>query len=391
MNTLALAGTLDLEQLRTLEETEQVREPWERFQWYPEADPDFYRLIVEHRPEVQGPCVLAARRDGEVGALAIGRIEVTRLAGLPGLKTALRPRLRALQVIYGGMLGDWNERNLDQLLLVLKECLARGDFQAVRFEMLNLKSPLWERSRTLFPAVCRGCVNVPNQHWTLRLPKSYGDFLDGLDSKTRKNQKRHAKLLECEFSDLSVKCLDRFADLDAIVKTSDDILSRTYQRGVEKAWTSVEMVRRVSLWLERGLFKAFFLYGDGKACAYQHILRYRGRAFAMGTSYDPDFQQYAVGRYIQLKALEDLCESQDASELDFGHGDAEYKRELCNQRCEEASLVLFAPSCRALAANAMRTAEIKGLELLKRALKKGGMFQQIKRAWRESLRKSTTT
>jgi CelD/BcsL family acetyltransferase involved in cellulose biosynthesis len=197
------------------------------------------------------------------------------------------------------------------------------------------------------------------------------------------------KLLENEVTDLTVKTLDRAADLDAIVNTSDSITSRTYHKGLGKAWTCDEMVKRVSLWLGKGFFKAFFLYADGKPCAYQHILRYRGRAFAMGTSYDPALQRYAVGRYILLKALEDLCDSQDASELDFGFGDAEYKRELCNHHWEEADLVLFGPNCTGLAVNAIRTANIKGLQLLKRALKSAGRFDRVKRAWRESLRKRT--
>jgi CelD/BcsL family acetyltransferase involved in cellulose biosynthesis len=383
----ASTGTHEIEQLTNFEQIRRVREQWDRFQWYPEADADFVPIIMEHRPEVQGPCVLAARRDGEVEALLIGRVELSPVARLPGFKTTLQPRLKVLRVVYGGMLGDWNEGNLDRLLVALKESLARGDFRAVWFEMLNLQSPLWERSQALFPRMCRGCASAPNLHWTLRLPKSYGDFLKGLDSKTRKNQKRHVNLLENDFSHLSVKRFDRVTDLDAIVNTSDRILSKTYQRGFGNAWTSVEMVKRVSLWLGKGLFTAFFLYANGEARAYQHILRYRGRAFAIGTGCDPGFQRYAVGRYIQLKALEDLCESQDASELDFGFGDAEYKRELCNQHCEEADLVLFGLNCSGLAANAMRTATIKGLQLLKRALRSAGMFGRIKRAWRESLRK----
>jgi hypothetical protein len=380
--------TQDFEALTTFEQIESVRQEWEQFQRWPETDPDFVRLIVESRVEVQGPYVIVLRRDGKVTGFLIGRVETVRLNGAPGFGAAIQPKLKVLEVLHGGMLGNWSEEQMDGLLRQLKTSLSRGDWQAVRFRMLDVRLPLWLRSQLQFPWLCRGCVDAPNPHWSLRLPKSYEEFYQNLDSKTRKNLKRHTKLLESDFSDFSIKRLDQVADLDTILDTTDSIISKTYQKGFETAWTSDEMRKRVSLWLSKGLFKGFFLYANGKACAYQHVLKYRGRAFAVGTGYDPGFQRYGVGRYIQFEAVKDLCAAGGVTELDFGYGDAEYKREICQCRQEEADLVLFGFNCLGLCGNTLRTAEIKAVRLVKRALKSAGVFASLKKAWRDSRRKN---
>jgi hypothetical protein len=383
---LASSARNGIEPLRTFERIAEVRQQWDRFQWHPEADPNFFRLIVEHRTEVQGPCVMVVRRDGKVEGLLVGRVDLAKLARYPGFTAAFHPKLRILEVIYGGMLGNWHPEHLAKLLTELKRSLARGDWQAVIFRQLSLQSPLWEQCKAQFPGICRGWGSVQGLHWTLRLPGSYDDFCRSLESKTRKNLNRHIRRIEEDFSELEVRRYDLAADLSAIIDTSQLIFSKTYHKGLEKAWCDTEMIKKVDLWLRQGAFQAYFLYLQGKPCAYQHILKYRGRAFGLGTAFDPDYRRYAVGGYIRHKVLEDLCRSGDVSELDFGYGDAEYKREICNHHCKEADLILYGLNWSGLTANAMRTVEIKAVQLLKHALKSGEKFDRLKSAWRESLR-----
>ncbi|SRR6266567_4336589 len=378
----------EIQLLTTFDQIESVSKAWERLQWHPNADADFFRLITEGRKEIKGPCVLALREGEQVKALLAGRVRSSHLSDLPGLPAAIQPRLKVLEVIYGGMMGDWSGENLDRLLLFLKASLADGLWHAVRFRMLNLQSPLWERSRSYFRRICRGSVAAPNLHWSLRLSKSYEEFYRALDGKIRKNLNRQRKRLETDFSEVSVSHFDRIEDLDRITVTTDAVVSKTYQKGLEKDWRGEEMTKRVGLWLSRGQLMACFLYLNGRACAYQHVLKYQGRAFGAGTAYDPGFQRYGIGRFIQLKALEKLYEHRDVAEFDFGFGDAEYKRELCNRHWEEADLVLFGASRAGLLANAMRTAETAAIRLGTRLLKSAGMFGWAKDAWRESRRKT---
>src|SRR5207244_10505338 len=116
----------------------------------------------------------------------------------------------------------------------------------------------------------------------------------------------------------------------------------------------------------------------------------RAGVYGMGTAYDPAFRPFSVGRYIQMKALEEIWKDEnDMTRLDFGFGDAEYKRELC-QICEqEADMILFGSRPVSVWGNAMRTLEIRGVQLIKHALKSTGMFSAIKSRWREYRRKTS--
>jgi CelD/BcsL family acetyltransferase involved in cellulose biosynthesis len=386
---LPRGGASSVELLTTFEQIASVREEWQTWTCFPETDPDFVRIIIQSRPEAKAPCVMVLRQTGVVQALLIGRIEICRLNSLPTGAAAIQPHLKVLRVLYEGLLGDWTEQNIDTCLREIKQGLSRGDWHAVHFHMLNLRSPWWTRAEKMFPRYCRGSIAPPNAHWTAKLPKSYRDYFQSLDSRVRKNLNRHRKRLESEFSDLLVKRFDQISDLEAIVNTSEAIIAKTYQQGFTTGWSSEEMKRRVALWLGKGQFHAFFLYVNGQPCAYEHILKYRGGAYGMGTAYDPAFRSFSVGRYIQMKALEEIWKDEnDITRLDFGFGDAEYKRELC-QICEqEADMVLFGSRPVSIWGNAMRTLEIRGVQLIKHALKSTGMFSAIKSRWREYRRKT---
>src|SRR6266513_722905 len=183
-----------VEVLTTFEQIAAVRDQWERWNWFPETDADFVRIIVETRPEAKAPCVIVLRQDGVIQAMLVGRIEISRLNSLPAWTT---PELKVLRVVYAGLLGDWSEENIDTCLRELKQGLSRGDWQAVHFHML--------------------------------------------DSRIRKNLNRHRKRLEREFSDLSVKRFDQISDLETILNTSEAIIAKTYQQGFATGWATEEM------------------------------------------------------------------------------------------------------------------------------------------------------
>ena len=66
------------------------------------------------------------------GQRAVTKVRQTPVprGDLPGLPAAIQPRLKVLEVIYGGMMGDWSGENLDRLLLFLKASLADGLWHA---------------------------------------------------------------------------------------------------------------------------------------------------------------------------------------------------------------------------------------------------------------------
>ena len=163
-------------------------------------------------------------------------------------------------------------------------------------------------------------------------------------------------------------------------------LVKSYLGGIQALPDAREWENRIRLWLGKGCFSAYFLYLEGKPCAYQHLVRYAGTAHAMGTAYDPAFQRYAPGRFLQMRVIECLCEDDGIENLDYGFGDAEYKREICNEKWHEADVYMFAPTFRGMRVSVGFT----GASLISAAARaivaRTGHLARVKKLWRDLLR-----
>jgi CelD/BcsL family acetyltransferase involved in cellulose biosynthesis len=140
--------------------------------------------------------------------------------------------------------------------------------------------------------------------------------------------------------------------------------------------------------MEHGWFRGYVLYLDGKPVAFHHGELYGGR-FRLGRpGYDPDFASLRVGVYLLLYLIEDLCRDETARVLDYGAGDADYKRRLGTRSWQEDNVIIFAPTVYAASVNLVRTVLLTVVGLGKRAVGKGELYGRIQRGWRNRLLKS---
>jgi CelD/BcsL family acetyltransferase involved in cellulose biosynthesis len=83
--------------------------------------------------------------------------------------------------------------------------------------------------------------------------------------------------------------------------------------------------------------------------------------------------------------FQDLCAEGIADVVDFGSGDAEYKRHLCDQNRREASIFLFGPSLIGVSVNVLRTLFLSCATATHSVFSALGILQRTKRAWRDSM------
>jgi CelD/BcsL family acetyltransferase involved in cellulose biosynthesis len=132
----------------------------------------------------------------------------------------------------------------------------------------------------------------------------------------------------------------------------------------------------------------YVLYLDGEAIAFWPGSAHGG-TFHIGTpGYDPAYADYRIGTYLQMRMFEDLIADPDVRVVDYGQGDAEYKRRFGSESWDEADMHVFAPTPRALAINATRTAILAAAEGARAALRRAGVLERIKRGWRRRLARS---
>src|SRR5688500_5651890 len=91
-----------------------VRAEWEQFQQHFNVDFDFFGLINKVRN--QNPGVLVLEREGKVKAIWVGRLEAGTLPVQLGYLKLGSVRVKQLNILNGGIMGDDSEESCRVLL-----------------------------------------------------------------------------------------------------------------------------------------------------------------------------------------------------------------------------------------------------------------------------------
>jgi hypothetical protein len=370
-------------------ELEALRPLWDTVPWpRVEADLDFFPLTLDAGSAAR-PYAVAVERNGGVTAASMGRLEHTTLPAKLGYRTIYAPRLRSLTVPLGCSTAA-DESGAAALLDELHAVLRRGEADVLSMLGLRLDSPLHRSALAHADLRRRELFARRTQHWRLELPESYDAFLASRSKSTRESVKRYGKKLEKTFGHrLRLDVLDEPGDLGRILEDLDLVAAKTYQAGLGVAFANAEEQRRkVTLGLERGWFRAWVLYVDEQPVAFWPGYVYN-RTFTIGIpGYDPAFAEHRVGTYVQMRLIADLCADDAVDAVDYGRGDAEYKRRFGSESWEEQDVVAFAPTFRAMRVNATRNAVVGAGRGAQAALAKVGLADKVKKRWRERLRRS---
>jgi CelD/BcsL family acetyltransferase involved in cellulose biosynthesis len=380
-------AALRITTVRTVEELEAIREQWEALQGdLVTTDIDHYLTVLQARPNVVRPHVVLVEQRGEPRALAVARIEEIRLSAKLAYLQVYAPRVRALTVVYGGILGDDSDATLQTLLGELRGALARGEADVLRLRQVPVDSPLHQLAQTSGPFLTRGHGSVPALHWRAEIPDSFDEYLRRRSRGIRRNIRRYGnRLIEAYGDRLSLQVYRDEADIERLFRDTASVATKTYQAAIGASFSDDDLRRSLTrLAMRRGWFRGYVLYLDGEPVAFWYGLGYRGVFSTDITGYDPAYGDLRIGRYVMVKLIEDLCADSAIHSLDYGFGDAEYKRLFGDRNWAEEDVLVYAPSARAIRINLLRTL-VLGLAAGARAVAGNRLIDRVKRRWRARL------
>jgi GNAT acetyltransferase-like protein len=342
---------------RSFEEAEQLRPAWELLHnGRVTSDIDFMLTYCRHTAGVLRPHIVLVEDDGEPVALAMARLEDTRLPAKLGYKVVFNSSLRALTVVYGGLLGD--PARIPALLESVGRSIADERLDLVRFRMLELGSPQHEALAERVPAVRKQRFATRMPHWRTALPGSLDEFLARRSRRRRESVRRYSRRLEKTYGDEArVEIVRDAAGLERLFAESKIIHRETYQHVLGVGFSDENVQRRLAeLAAERGWFRGYVLHLRDKPVAFWHGNAYKGSFGVVSTGFDPAYAEDRPGTYLLMRAVEDLSADGSAQVLDFGFGDADYKRHFGDDFVEEQDIGIFEPRPRLLALNAAHSA-----------------------------------
>lgn len=378
-----MSSTVEI--IRSSFAVEAVHDAWQALQWHPNTDIDFYNLIVASLSNVLRPHVLLVTQDGIPGAILAGRIEETRMNakigyfGLPG------PRTRVMTFLYGGIMGRVTRVEAELLIKAIAASLHDGEADMVYFNHLRTDSPLFRAAIEMPNLCCRDFFVPPQSHFRANLPECREAFLRSLNSKVRKNLRWQAnRLLKTYRDEVRIGRYTRACELETMMRDVEAIAARTYQRslGVGVGNSSEERAR-FRFKAEKGWLRIYILYVGDKPCAFWCGTLYRGTLHSDFMGYDPAVGHLSPGMYLLVSVIESFCrrENREVQAIDFGLGEAQYKRLLCSEEWRDASPCIFAPNIRGILCNAYRTPPLL-VNRLGRVLVNGGLEAKVKSFWR---------
>ncbi len=374
--------------LRSVEELESVRDLWVALLGeHVTADPDYFVRALETDPHAVRPHVLVLERDGISSTIVVARIEEIELASRVGYAKLFPSRVRAITTSYGGLLGEADATACRAVVDGLRRSLADGEADVIMFRHLEIGSTLHGVATTEPPYRCRQHVSKRHIHWELAVPESLDAFLASCSKSTRDGIKRYRNKLRRELGDrASVVMFDRPEQLDEMFADIDAVAVKTYQHGLGVAFEGTPRHReQTRLALEQGWFRAYVLYDDGKPIAFWPGDGYRGRFRTGRPGYDPEYAELRPGTFLLMRMLDDLCREGETRILDFGVGDAEYKRRYADRHVEEEDVVVYASTLRAVRINLVRTALVGTTDVVARGIQRLGLYDRLKRSWRKRL------
>lgn len=173
----------------------------------------------------------------------------------------------------------------------------------------------------------------PNVRRFVRFGDSFEEYFQGLSGKTRHNVRRgRARLTKESGAEPRLVRVSRAEQVEKFVCLAQHVSRKTYQwqmlgLGLRDTAALASQMRFAA---EYGWLRSYlFLVGE-EPVAFIEGYQYAGTFQGTHSGYDPDFGKYSVGMLAWVAAIEDMYAENPPRWLDFGSGDALYKRLLAN-------------------------------------------------------------
>lgn len=380
------AGTpsLSVRTLRSFEEVEELRGVWEEWQTHPNSDIDFYLSRFHVRPEFLQPCVIVVCRDACPETILVGRTDDLRMDLKIGYIHLPRPRVRAVSVLYSGLLGNQSVENSKLIITEIMRLLRQGEVDLASFSNLRVDSPIYDLATKLPGVMSRHHFPVVDLHCSMTLPSSLDDIYRGLTPKHRSHIKRQARqLLNDQALSAQISCFRGTDEVDRMIRDVEDVARKTYQRGLGVGFVdNVEMRERLGLAARKGWLRSYVLYLANQPCAFCVGTLYGGTYYTDFVGYNPIYAKYRPGTFLLMRMLGEFC-SEGVKQVDFGYGVEEYKQRFGNCKWHEAMVTIYAPTARSLGLKVVVTLTLLIDHCARKTLERIKVLPRLKRFWRK--------
>lgn len=329
----------------------------------------------------QPPLIYADYHGKELTTLAVLVPKVLRTLHHPSLEWI--GCLRGYRLAGNQLAGHADPAAAERFLDTVSHSLGKDLADCIYFEDIDAGTPLWdailERSGDTRMQITHPRGSQP--HWRIDFPDPPDGYWNSVSSKSRYKARRNARALAHE-----VKRFTAPEEVDRFLIDAERISERSWQgkRLGLRMRLDQQLHTRFAVLARLGAFRSYVLYHEDRPVAFVHGWQWNGRFEYEEIGYDGELARYAPGRILLYRILEDLIAYRCPEVVDFGCGDAEYKRTFGNREGESGPVVV--------AANTLKAQLWAGLQYARGAVDQGmrellhrtGLYEQARKRYRQT-------
>jgi len=309
------------------------------------ASPEWIEHLEATQPhKVLPPVVVHDAADRLAGIVPVVRFTY-QLSCVVGGNVLWHWRIPAVALLGSDPLIPDDAPTYDRVLAAV--AASAPDAQAIYLHSLPTNSFCWshlQRSDWVRKNLLFHVVAGPRPFHVLELPSSVEQFVSSFPRKKRYNLARQVRVLsEHTGGNLRLQRVDKAEQVPMFAEAVRSMLRPRDARVGElpKIATDEQKARKLADAAHRGLLRSYVLFAGDAACAvvlgyvWRHVFHYAEVA------YHPSFSAFSPGTVLLYLLIGDLVSHSDARLVNFGIGDAGYKRTFGNLQREDASVLLL--------------------------------------------------
>lgn len=310
-----------------------------------DSDPDFFLKIIDIRDDVVSPFLIVVRENDEPVSMLVARLESRKISARIGYFNVISMNARNINVTYGGFIGEDTPEIREIVLAHLLGELKKNLADIVFFHMVREDAGLLHDCKSLDIPSWRIQKSQSSLHYAVQCPESASDILGAKPSKARKRLNYDMRRVEKNLNGLHFKCNSSGENLASLMQNLEHVASKTYQRGLgvgfknNKEWRTILELGFAKKWVD-----VWTLSANGKCISYIIGFNYKKRYLIYAKAFDPEYSHLSVGKYLQIRVLQKLADRGDCKVVDYGFGDAEYKKQFSTESWEEANMMIASSS-----------------------------------------------
>ena len=377
--------------ITSLEEISSIKKEWQQLVDNLEEtnvyiDPDYFARSFNSRAKDAIPFILLFQKDEIPKAILIGWTKDQKVPCSLGYLKFDTPNLKSLEIEIGGIITDNTDKSAEIIKSYLNKILKEREIELLLVDHIAQANPVWN-SLVNGVGLNSKAIYKESVAWVSKIYDKQTDSVNEINSsKTRaKFRRKSRRLLEKFDNQLELRTLSSQDDLDFFIKNADIIGQKSYQYAIDvgikdnKTWRDT-----LHSLIEGNYFRSYLLMNNERPIAYSYGIIYKDYFYQFATSYDPEFRKYSPGEYLRLEFTKKLVDEKIGF-IDYGYGDADYKRMFGTHSTEEATLKIYGKGLRPKFSRFLDQTSITIHGTILDALEKTGWLNKIKKYWRTRL------